>query len=307
LLPLAPVLFLVLPWYAQSFSGSGAGLFSAVLSGSAVVDYLTRPFQFLANIGFRADDVSVFIYVLVIVAAFSTIIAHVVRSRFRSLFRGGLLIPAMLALVSGAGYLLFPGAVTQAWYLNQRLAVFCCLFVVLLAAVILPRLWGQRLQFPGWLLVSMLLVNVVSGGNTLYRFIAFDRETRPLAGLLAPLESDKKLVGLPYDLRTTPDLTGYEVFMHCGSYYQALKRGYPGFSFASFPFSPVQYREPNRFLKPGYEWSPWYAVFPDGWQDYDYFLVHGKPRPPTSENLERLRLLASAGAWSLYARPDSLR
>ena len=83
----------------------------------------------------------------------------------------------------------------------------------------------------------------------------------------------------------------------------AFKRGYPGFSFASFPFSPVHAREPNRFLRPGYEWSPWYAIFPDGWQDYDYFLVHGKPRPPTSESLERLELVASAGAWSLYAGP----
>ena len=115
LLPLVPVLVLVLPWYAQSFAGSSTGLLSALLSGSAVVDYLTRPFQFFANVGFRADDVSVFIYVLVIVAALSTIIAQVARSRFRSLFRGGLLIPTMLALVGIAGYLLFPGAVTQAW------------------------------------------------------------------------------------------------------------------------------------------------------------------------------------------------
>ena len=50
----------------------------------------------------------------------------------------------------------------------------------------------------------MLLLNLVSGGNTLYRFIAFDREARPLAQLLAPLAPDKKLVGLPYNLRTTP-------------------------------------------------------------------------------------------------------
>jgi len=307
LLPLVPVLFLALPWYAQSFTGSSTGLLSALFSGAAVADYLVRPLQFFANIGFRADDVSVFVYVLVIVAAFSVVIAQVARNRFRSLFRGGLLLPVILALVSLAGYLLFPGAVTQAWYLNQRLAVFCCLFLVLLAAVALRRLWGQRPQFPSWLLGSMLLVNLVSGGNTLYRFIAFDREARPLAQLLAPLDPDRRLVGLPYNLRTTPDLTGYEVFLHAGCYYQAFKRGHPAFSFASFPFSPVQYRESNRFLKPGYEWSPWYAVFPEGWQEYDYFLVHGKPRPPTSESLERLTLVASAGVWSLYARPDSLR
>lgn len=307
LIPLLPVLLLALPWYALSFAGGSTDLLNALLSGSAVADYLSRPFQFLANIGFRADDVSVFVYVLVIVSAFSVIVAQVARNRFRSLFQGGLLMPSVLALVGLAGYLLFPGAVTQAWYLNQRLTVFCCLFLVLLAAAVVPGIWGQRTRFPSWLLASMLLVNVVSGGNTLYRFIAFDREERPLARLLAPLEPGRKLVGLPYNLRTTPDLTGYEVFMHASCYYQVFKRGYPGFSFASFPFSPVQYRESNRFLKPGYEWSPWYAVFPEGWQDYDYVLVHGRPRPPTSESLERLKLVASAGAWSLYARPDSLR
>jgi hypothetical protein len=307
LLPLVPVLLLVLPWYAQSFSGSSAGLPGALFSGAAAAEHLSRPLQFFADIGFRADDVSVFVYVLVIVAACSVAIAQVARSRFKSLFRDGMRVPAVLVLASLAGYLLFPGAVTQAWYLNQRLTVFCCLFLVLLAAVVLPRLWGQRPQFPSWLLVSMLLVNLLQGGNVLYRFVAFDREARPLARLVAPLDSDKRLVGLPYNLRTSPDLTGYEVFMHCGGYYQAFKRGFPGFSFASFPFSPVQYRESNRFLKPGSEWSPWYAVFPEGWQVYDYFLVHGSPRPPTSESLERFELVASAGAWSLYARPDSLR
>jgi hypothetical protein len=147
---------------------------------------------------------------------------------------------------------------------------------------------------------------LLSAGNTLYRFIAFDREARPVARLVSRLPPDRKVIGLPYELRTQHDQTGYDVFIHSGCYYQAFRRGYPGFSFASFRYSPIQYQNSNRFIQPGYEWSPWHFIFPDGWQFYDYFLVHGRPHPPTSENLQQMKLVATEGAWSVYQRPDSV-
>jgi hypothetical protein len=174
-----------------------------------------------------------------------------------------------------------------------------------LAALLTAELPGTGKPLARLRSCALVLCILLSAGNTLYRFIAFDREARPMARLIGPLPADKKVIGLPYELRTQPDLTGYEVFMHSGCYYQGFKRGYPGFSFASFRFSPIQYRDPSGFIEPGYEWSPWRFIFPEGWQFYDYYLVHGQPRPPTMEMLEKMTLVATEGAWSLYQRSDT--
>jgi len=318
LIPLVPVLvFLVIPWQTQAFGRSENGLLSMVLGGFQLSSLLARPLHFIADSGFRADDVGPFIHKFLLVLAFTLIISHVARNRFGSLIRGRLLVPSLLVMLSFAGYLLFPDAVSQAWFLNQRFAVFCWLFLIPLTALLAernPRI-AQTASGPestrsvagarkGILLVATFIL-LVDAGNTLYRCIGFDLETRPLARLVTQLPADRKVIGLPYELRTKPDLTGYEVFMHTGCYYQTFKRGYPGFSFASVRFSPIQYRDPSPFLELGSEWSPWYAIFPEGWQFYDYYLVHGEPRMPTKEDLERMKLIAREGRWSVYQRPDT--
>ena len=320
LLPLVPVLAIfVIPWQAQVFGAQNDSLLSTVLSGFQLTNLLTRPLDFIASTGFRADELTSFLYKLLLVAAITLITVYAVRNRFKSLFQDRLLIPSLLVLLSFAGYLLFPGAVTQAWFLNQRFAVFGWLFLIPLVALIAgenPQI-AQITQmesgtdapsprlFP-WFTTSLMLVLLFSAGNTVYRFIAFDWEARPLARLVSQLPPDRRVIGLPYELRTKHDLTGYDVFIHSGCYYQAFQRGYPGFSFASFRYSPIQYQDTNRFIQPGYEWSPWHFIFPDGWQFYDYFLVHGRPHPPTSENLQQMKLVATEGAWSVYQRPESV-
>ncbi len=317
LIPLVPVLAIfVIPWQAQVFSTENGSLLSMVVGGFQLTNLLTRPLDFIAATGFRADELSSFLYKLLLVAAVTLIVTQAIRFRFKSLFQGRLLIPSLLVLLSFAGYLLFPGAVTQAWFLNQRFAVFVWLFLIPLAALISeenPQI-AQRESGIGapsrrlhpWFTPSLLFVLLLSAGNTLYRFIAFDREARPVARLISRLPPDRRVIGLPYELRTRHDLTGYDVFIHSGCYYQAFRRGYPGFSFASFRYSPIQYQDSNRFIQPGYEWSPWRFIFPDGWQFYDYFLVHGRPRPPTSENLQQMKLVATEGAWSVYQRPETV-
>jgi hypothetical protein len=321
LIPLALVLAVfVIPWQTQAFGSSEDGLMSMVLGGFELSSLLARPLHFIADSGFRADDVGPFIHKFLLVIAFTMIVIQVVRNRFRSLFRGRLLVPSLLILLSFAGYLFFPDAVSQAWFLNQRFAVFCWLFLIPLAALLAERnpQIAQITQIAsgpestksaasvrkGILLVSTFIL-LVDAGNTLYRCIGFDLEAKPLAHLIARLPADRKVIGLPYELRTKPDLTGYEVFMHSGCYYQAFKRGYPGFSFASVRFSPIQYRDPSPFLELGSEWSPWYAIFPEGWQFYDYYLVHGDPRMPTKEDLDRMDFITREDRWSLYQRPDT--
>lgn len=306
LIPLIPVLAIfVIPWQAQVFGSENGGLLSTILGGFQLTDLLTRPLDFIAATGFRADDVTSFLYKFLLVAVVTLIAVHSVRLRFKSLFQGRLLAPALLAIFSLATYLFFPGAVTQAWFLNQRFAVFAWLFLIPLAALLAAELPAMGKAITLVSSSALALCILLSAGNTLYRFVAFDREARPLARLISLLPPDRRVIGLPYELRTRHDLTGYDVFIHSGCYYQAFKRGYPGFSFASFRYSPIQYRDSSPFIQPGYEWSPWHFIFPDGWQFYDYFLVHGQPRPPSSENLQQMKLVATEGAWSVYQRPDT--
>jgi hypothetical protein len=309
LIPLIPVLAIfVIPWQAQVFSSKNGGLLSMVLGGFQLTNPLSRPLDFIAATGFRADDVTSFLYKLLLIAAITLITVHAVRLRFKSLFQERLLIPSLLVLLSLAAYLFFPDAVPQAWLglLNQRFAVFAWLFLIPLVALLAAELPAMRRPVAFVSSCALALCILLSAGNALYRFVAFDREARPMALLITRLPPDRKVVGLPYELRPRHDLTGYDVFIHSGCYYQVFKRGYPGFSLASFRYSPIQYRDSSGFIQPGQEWSPWHFIFPDGWQFYDYFLVHGQPRPPTSENLQQMRLVATDGAWSVYQRPATL-
>ena len=95
-----------------------------------------------------------FLYKLLLIAVTTLIAVQAVRLRFKSLFRDPLLIPSLLVLLSFAAYLFFPDAVTQAWFLNQRFAVFAWLFLIPLAALIagenrrLPRLAMEARMMP---------------------------------------------------------------------------------------------------------------------------------------------------------------
>jgi hypothetical protein len=331
LIPLAPVVLLfVFPWQAGVFGSREENLVNLVLGGMRLQQWLARPGAFFSVIGLKADELSLLSYKAVLVLALTLVGVFAARQRFRSLFAGRLRLASLLVLVSFACYLFFPAAINQAWFLNERFAVFCCLFLIALAAMVgvpgtrspgtanlelrtancnpqstdhSPRSAIRVMPPGGWaflVLASVLLLNVV---NTGYRFVVFDKAARPVAHLLKKLPPDRKLLGLTYELNTRPDLTGYEVFVHFPCYYQVWNRGYPGFSFASIRFSPVQYKDPSPFLAPGSEWAPWHQVFPKGWEFYDYFLVHGSIRLPDQEYIARCRLIGQEGGWAVYQRP----
>lgn len=315
---LPAVLFFVIPWQLSTFSGEGQDLVSRVLEGFTITGLLERVNSFFITVGARADELTLFTLKLYFVVAVTAAVLYARRSGIRSLFSGRLRPIALLTITSFAAFLLFPGAIRQAWFLNERFTVFGFLFLTVLLSLLFSPETGATSnpvsgtertttagQFRKWALAALLITLSLNLVNLGYRFLRFDTEARPVAELLTGLPKDRKIVGLIYETKTTPDLLGYDFFLHFANYYQVWNRGYPGFSFASIRFSPIQYRDPTNFLPPGFEWSPSEYIFPDNWQTYDYFLVHGPVLPQDQPYLNRLSLIRQKGDWLLYAHPGS--
>jgi hypothetical protein len=271
-----------------------------VLEGFSISYLAERINAFFISVYARADEVSMFVAKLYLVAGLTAAVVYAVRQQPRALFSGRFRPVTLLVITSFAAFLFFPGAIRQAWFLNERFVVFSYLFLTALLGMIIAATEYR----PRWGFAALLLVLTFNAVNLGYRFVEFDQEARPVARLLSPLAKDKKLLGLMYETKTKPDLLGYDFFLHFANYYQIWNRGYPGFSFASIRFSPIQYRDSTEFLPPGFEWSPSEYVFPDGWQVYDYFLLHGRAAPQDQQYIDQWQVVRSDGDWALYRKPD---
>jgi hypothetical protein len=301
LLPQLPVLlFFVLPWQLSIFSGEGGALATNVMAGFSLGNLVSRLSSFFETVTARGDEVSFFLLKLYLVIGITAVVLYARRHGPPVLLSRRFRAVTLLTVTSLAAFLLFPAAIRQAWFLNERFTVFFYLFLTGLLGLVVAASEFR----PGWVLGVLFLavgINVASLG---WRFVAFDRKARPVVRMLSKLEKDRKLLGLIYETRPKPDLLGYDVFLHFANYYQVWNRGYPGFSFASIRFSPIQYRDSTDFLPPGSEWSPSEWVFPEGWDVYDYFLVQGIVPPQDQEFVARWELLDSTGKWRLYRRPE---
>jgi hypothetical protein len=326
LAPLVPSLLgLAIPWQLAVFGKEGdtiGGLLGEALKPATLWSKLG---SFFASVYQQGDYVSTFILKLLIVIAGAAVIARAGKgkgkgreldssSTFSSTFTS-----LSLAVASFGMYLLFPVDTQTTGMLNSRLAVFVFLFLVVLLAQLSTEWFqvpGSRFQVPGnknqeprirnqeprMLTLALTVVVTFNALNLGYRFVLFDRAARPGGSLLSGLPSGKKVLGLMYQTSMKPDLLGYDVFLHFASYYQVEHLGYTGFSLASFDYFPIHYRDTTEFLSPGQEWSPWEFVFPNGWQAYDYFLVHGPVPPQFRSSLAVLQLVEQKGDWAIYQR-----
>jgi hypothetical protein len=292
------LLFFVIPWQFSVFGGEGGDLASRVLAGFSLSNLSSRLGAFFSSITARGDEFSSLLPKLLFVVTVSAAIRYAVRSGWRRLLQGRLRVATVLVLASLLGFLFFPAAIRQAWFLNERFMVFVCLFLVVLLGVLAAQTGFNR----RWTLNFLLVVVIFNIFNLGVRFVAFDRQARPVSRLLGPLQPDRKIVGLMYEANTQPYLLGYDAFVHFANYYQLWKRGYPGFSFAEIRFSPIVYRDSTDYLPPGFEWSPWEWVFPEGWEVYDYFLVHGQVPLTDQQYLNALALVDSTQGWAVYRR-----
>ena len=125
-----------------------------------------------------------------------------------------------------------------------------------------------------------------------------------LAGLsdsLAELPDEPRLLGL--DFYRLSGLVKTQPFFQNHAYAQVLKGGSLGFSFASFPSSPVVYTKwENPPWTPGLEWFP-HLIF-DSLDDLRYFdsvLVHASEQGHRQfEHLPTLEPASDLNRWRLY-------
>ncbi|BDG07842.1 hypothetical protein [Anaeromyxobacter paludicola] len=199
----------------------------------------------------------------------------------------------LLCLLCLAAALGTPFQIAGQWYLAPRYLVFAAL----LAPAFLRAPRGRLARLP---LALAAVVGLAACVNTALHVRAFQREVGPLAEVLEAAPPGGRLLYLPFD---TGAGGGFRLwpFLHAGCYYQVLRGGDVGFSFAGLPSLPVVYRPGMQAPHP-YEWRPgdfdWARMGPS----YDLFLARGALQGGARALPAHAEVLAAAGPWTLWRR-----
>ncbi len=295
-----PFLIFFLPWQIGQFRGEGSELqaqFKEYISPSALYNNL---WDFLRRVGMKTDESYIFILKIIFAASLLTTFYQLKKKGFGHLFSEIYRPLSFFFLVTLLFYAFFPGTYTEAVFLNERFAPLLFLLIIAFLALNLKEFNHPILKY------LLPLVIVYTGLNIGIRIAIFNYEAKPAKEMLLKLPEGKKLAGLIYQKRQKADLFGYDVFLHFPAYYSISKKGLVGFTFAYIRYSPLVYND--SFPLPRIdEWETWYSVFPEGWEEYDYFLVTGEPRPSDQPIIEKWRLLEKKGIWSLYEVPPEIK
>ena len=201
----------------------------------------------------------------------------------------------LLAVLAFACYALLPVQVVGQWYLNARYLVF--------AALLAPAFIASSARgFRRLLVAALVLLALFCDGNAARKVAAFQSQVGGFAGLLERMEPGKKVLGLVFD-RGPAWPVRQPLFLHFAAYYQALRGGDVGFSFAGLPAVPVRYRPGEQAPHPG-EWAPQDFRWQEMGPAYDYFLVRGAPRGEAARLGEHADLVGEEAGWKLWRRRE---
>ena len=151
-----------------------------------------------------------------------------------------------------------------------------------------------------WAVAFVLLATLTVATTASWkRFERFELEG--LEASLAALPDEPRLLGLDF-YRLSQVVKTYPFFQNA-AYGQVLKGGSLGFSFASFPTSPVVFRQwENPSWALGLEWLP-SQIFErtDDFFYFDYALIHTDPTGHAYfEQQEMLESVTGSARWRLY-------
>ncbi len=285
LFPLLASLLIALYW-KSSFSSEHGSFTDFVVDADLTFKRFIIPGALLG----RPRDV----YSALAVVAFFAILLALARPRPKP----GLL-PWAPFLVTLVFVLLFPQTISRV-YLGDRYSVF------LLPTAMLGFVRSESRR-------AVRISRVVIVGSTLVwlavlqgRFQEFNRRVGPFDQVIAQLQPHRRLVYLNYanEIGGTPP--GNQL-MHFGAWYQAIRVGRIGYSFAETIHQVVYFRPGASLIQDGkyLSWNPSYF----DWRrhgDFDYFLLH--VRGPSdvnaflSEAAAHTRLAYHAGPWFLFER-----
>ena len=203
----------------------------------------------------------------------------------------------LLALLLFCSYLFGPAQVSGQFYLNQRHLIFAALLApVLLRA---PATGLRR-----WVLGLAAALSLGASANAAAKVIAFQGQVGPFAELVESMEPGGRALGLVFDTGAGGPIRFWP-FLHFACYYQALRGGDVGFSFAGLPSIPVVYRPGQQAPHP-YEWRPEDFRWETMGRFYDYFLVRGSPRGDAARLADHAVLVKTAGEWRLWHNPGAI-
>ena len=177
---------------------------------------------------------------------------------------------------------------------GPRLAIFIPLLLIgPLSKVRLRRLTSLLVLTS--VVLALLFAILVRG------FHKFDVQAKPVRTLLQKTDKNKRLV----ELYTYPQASPFyfHSFAHFSCYYIIWKDGLCEFFFPQADKHHIVGLKQRVNLPWVNVFNSWESIFPKGFENFDYFLVCGKP---SSENEQRLKesgglhLLGQEGIWRLY-------
>jgi hypothetical protein len=228
-----------------------------------------------------------------IVILFMFVLLHVNRGSYQEeLWRR---VPLILVAI---GWLFAP-LIIDGRSIGLRIGVFLGPALVI-AAPQIQQSWRR------WLL--RLAITALLGYGTIVNILrmqVFNEETRGFAELINRAEAGKRLVGLVYNVYS--ENNQFPVYWHMATWYQALKGGSVGRSFAKMPPLAVRYQ----LARAATPFASWDSGFPksfsiDQFPDTDYLLVRSTQDTHLQDFLDRAQGQvfeeARAGTWILFRK-----
>jgi hypothetical protein len=291
-LAVVPSLAAVVWWTVLSPQGKqAAGAMGGAFQHAQYLDAMTRIPQWSVDVFRDATDEWHFIALAVLVVL-TLGLAQGDRDRAKPAARALVVIPIACTLL----YFLTGSALGDVWLLSERFPVPGMMSVIPLMRM--PK--GAR----GALVTVLALALAASSTvNVCQHFIRFQLdEVGDFDEAIDAMEPRRRVAALIYDKFSS--VANFAPFLHFGSYYQAQKGGLIQFSYSSFLFWPVRFRQ-GHFPPPGtkprlrWEWTPEQVPIQELYPYYDYILTRGSgfnPPPGT------FHLLWRGQRWSVYAR-----
>jgi hypothetical protein len=294
-LAVVPSLVAVAWWVVLSPQGKqSSGALAGALQHLPYVDSMMRLPQWSIDVFRDTTDEAHFI-ALVVVGLLSVGLAQGDRDRAKHAARGLVVIPIACTVL----YFSTGSTLGDVWLLSERFPVPGLMSIIPLMRM--PR--GGR----GLLVCALaLLLAASSTVNACTHFVRFQlEEVGDFDDALEAMQPRKRVAALIYDKGSS--VVTDVPFLHFGSYYQAKKGGVIQYSYASWLFWPVRFREgryppPGTRPRPRWEWTPELVPIQELYPYYDYVLTRGAGFSPP---LGTFHLAWRGRRWAVYAR-DSL-
>jgi hypothetical protein len=219
----------------------------------------------------------------------------VAKSRWRTL-RGqwaDLRVASVLILLGAslAAYALLPDRIPDCLYVYQRFPVYIFLALILLGSLL--NVGGIRWGKAALIILTCLFHFVLWSGN-LRDFNQENADFTP--GLFADIPAGSTLGGLMCDNK----FRGWAAYRQFPNYYIIWNKEVVATRIVDYSFGYIRRNVSPEKLPKYAEWAVDDGTYDGINLNFNYYLVHGPVPDYVNDDLNRCRLVKSAGPWSIY-------